>query len=137
MINDQLILRTFLAGDSAVTAMVSTRIYAGRDVPPEGWQPADGSCIVFKRRGERDLDERGQVISASYQVKAYGTGCNYNQQVLNCESLYRVLRERLNYGASYDILGIQRDGGAEILPEPDTGWPFVVSFWRVQFRKTA
>lgn len=137
MIDDQLIMRTFLAADGAVAAAVGTRIYAAMDTPPVGWQPADGSCITFKRRGDGTLDEDGMVIGASYQLKCYGGGGNEAAQVLAAEGLYRLVYARLQYGFSYDILGIQREAGSEPLLEAVTGWPFTLSFWRVQFRRTA
>jgi len=138
MINDQVILLTYMQAQSDITDITTTaRIHAARDMPPTGYTPDDGSAIVFKRRGLLAMDERGQAYSGSYQVKCYGRGGNDNQQRLNAEALYRGLHDAMQFGQNYDILGIQQEAGPEPLEEPDTGWPYVLSFWRVQFRKTA
>jgi hypothetical protein len=136
MIDDQLILRSFLATDGPIAGLVAGRVFAARNTPPEGWNPASGACICFKRRGDGPLDESGKVIGGSYQVKCYGGGGNTNQQILSAEAVYRAVYDRLNYGTSYAVLGCQKEGGTETLLEQGTEWPFTLSFWRAQLRKT-
>lgn len=138
MVNDHVLLRTFLASKSAITDLTSTRIYAGRDVPPEGWTPATGSCIVLKRRAHVGRDESGTFINVSFQFKCYGGGGNDNAQLIAAESLYRALQESLHFGTDYDVMGAQEEGsGGAPLREQDTGWPYTLAFFRVQLRKTA
>lgn len=137
MINDQAILRNYLAAASGVKALTGSRIYASRNVPIEGWKPSAGACLVFKRRGDLPLDESGMAISASYQVKCYGGGGNLNQQLVSAQALYRAVYDVLNFGTSYNILGSQKEGGGDVLTEPDTDFPYVLAFFRVQLRKTA
>lgn len=65
-------MRDFLASQSALTAVVGTRIWARRRAPKEKWKPSDGACVVFARRGgQGNKDQLGNVISASYQFKIY------------------------------------------------------------------
>lgn len=137
MIDDHLIVRNFLATNATITTITGSRIHAGLDTPPEGWQPADGALITFKRRGNVPLDERGAALSISYQIKMYGGGGNVSQQILSAEGLYRAVYDALNYGQSYEILSAQKEAGGEPLLEPDTGWPYVLAFFRAQMRKTS
>lgn len=136
MIDDHAIVRTFLAANAGVTALVSTRIHAALDSPPDGWKPSTGACIVFKRRGGGQ-DESGKVITASFQFKCYGAGGNLNQQTLSAEGVYRALRDALNYQPSYALLGAQEEGRATPLKEPDLEWPYTLAFFRCQLRKTS
>jgi len=136
MIDAQGVMLAFLEGQSGITTLTGSRIYAGRSEPPEGYTPADGAAIVFKRRQDRPIDERGVVISSSFSFRFYGTGGNYNAQLLSAEALYRATYEVLNFGTNYGVLGAQIEGGPEPLTEPDTGWPVVVVFFRAQLRKT-
>ena len=137
VIDDHKILRDYLVADAGLSALVSTRIYAARDVPPEGYKPSTGSCLVFKRRGGPPTDESGQVIVNSYQFKCYGSGGNDNQQVINAEAVYRALYDALHFQSTYDILGAEEESRGSSLPETDTGWMFVLAFFRVRMRKTA
>lgn len=136
MIDEHSILRSYLAANATLTALTSTRIHAALDSPPDGWKPATGACLVFKRRGGRQ-DESGKVITASFQFKCYGAGGNINQQTLSAESVYRALREALNYTGSYALLGAQEEGRATPLKEPGIEWPYTLAFFRCQLRKTS
>lgn len=136
MIDAQGVMLAFLEAQSAITSLTGNRIYAGRSEPPEGYKPADGAAIVFKRRWERPIGESGVAISASFAFRFYGTGGNDNVQLLSAEALYRTVYDALNFGTNYGVLGAQIDGGPEPLTEPDTGWPVVVVFFRAQLRKT-
>ncbi len=136
MIDAQGVMLAFLEGQSSITTLTGSRIYAGRSEPPEGYTPADGAAIVFKRRQDRPIGERGVAISSSFAFRFYGTGGNYNAQLLSAEALYRATYEVLNFGTNYGVLGAQIEGGPEPLTEPDTGWPVVVAFFRAQLRKT-
>lgn len=136
MIDAQGVMLAFLEAQSSITALTGARIYAGRSEPPEGYKLSDGAAIVFKRRQDRPMDERGMAISSSFAFRFYGTGSNYNAQLLSAEALYRATYEKLNFGINYGVLGAQIEGGPESLTEPDTGWPVVVGFFRAQLRKT-
>lgn len=137
MIDDHKILRDYLVADAPLTALVADRIYAAREVPVKGWKPNSGACVVFKRRGGPPTGESGQVIIVSYQFKCYGGGANDGQQTLSAEAVYRAVYDRLHFAQSYDILGAELEVGGNILPEPETGWPFVLAFFRLRLRKTA
>ena len=134
MIDDQKVLRDYLLTVSDVTDIVATRIYAGRDTPPEAWKPSVGACLVFKRRGNLFMDELNKTISASFQFKSYGGGGNGNQQTLNANALHRALVDALVGAQSYKIWGAQKEGGGDTLIEPEARFPFVLDFFRAQLR---
>jgi len=136
MIDDQKIIRDHLVSVAALTTLVGSRIYAGRETPPEAWKPSSGACIVFKRRGDRFLGEDDVVVSASYQFKCYGSGGNLNQQVLSSNAVYRALVDALHVEQGYKIMGAQKEAGGDTLVEPGARFPFVLAFFRAQLRLT-
>lgn len=138
MIDDLYLLRQFLVANAALTALVSTRIYAARNSPIEGWKPGDGACVAFKRRGGGQ-DESGAMISSSFQFKCYGTGGSVSAQIASANAVYRALRDALNYKTSLAILGAQEEGRGSTFGTPlETAgdFPYVLCFFRVQFRET-
>lgn len=138
MINEHTILRTFLAADTDLTTLVSSRIYAGRDTPPVGYAPADGPCVVFRRRGGM-IDESSYMVTASFQFKCYGGGSNENQQILSAEEAYRTLWDALHYRASLAIAGVQEEGRGTPLTEQTADgaeWPYTLAFFRCQLRRS-
>jgi len=138
VVDDLLLLRQFLVAVSDLTDVVSTRIYAGRNTPIEGWQPSDGSCIAFKRRGGGQ-DESGRMLTTSFQFKCYGSGGSVSEQIINGNTVYRALRNALNYQTSYELLGAQEEGRGVTFGTPlgsEENHPYVLAFFRVQFRET-
>jgi hypothetical protein len=133
LIDDHVVLRNFLVDKAPLAALVGSRIFAGRDTPPVGYAPADGSCLVFARRGDAQ-DESGAFLQHSYQFKCYGGGETDSAQIINANLVYRALYDVLNYRSSHLVAGGQREGGGQVLQEPDTLWPYVLAFYQVQFR---
>lgn len=138
MIDDYAILLDHLETNGPLVALAGSRIHPALSVPPEGWKPGDGALIAFMRRGGLvPMDERGRAISVSYQFKCYGGGANLYAQKISAEGLYRALYDALAFTTSGTILGAQPEGTAGSLEEPDAdaNWPFMLAFFRVQFRK--
>lgn len=138
MIDDLYLMRQFLVTNYAIGVKVGTRVYAGRNSPAEGWNPAAGSCIAFKRRGGGQ-DELGTMVSTSFQFKCYGGGGTIPEQVVAANALYRTLRDVLNYTQSYEMLGAQEEGRGSTFGTPletEGDFPYVLCFFRVQFRET-
>lgn len=131
-------MRTFLLGNAALYTLTGLRIYAARNSPIEGWKPADGACIAFKRRGGGQ-DESGKMISTSFQFKCYGTGGSVDAQVISANGVYRALRDALNYRTSLAVLGAQEEGRGSTFGTPletEGDFPYVLAFFRVQMRET-
>lgn len=137
MVDDLAVLRAFLASNADLSALVGTRVWGRRREPKENWKPSDGACVVFARRGGTgDRDQLGKVVSFSYQFKCYGGGAVVPAQELSATAVYRAVYDALNVASNYQILGCQTEGMAVDLEEPDTGWPYSLAFFRVQFRNS-
>jgi hypothetical protein len=120
-------LYTFLLQQGALTALVSTRVYGGRDTPPKTYALSDGPCVTFRRRGGNP-EYSDALLRPSFQVKCYGRSEREAGQV------YRALYAALNQANTATMLHAECETPGQDLEEADTEWPFVLSFWRVLFR---
>ena len=128
MIDPNAKVLALLEADTTLVALVGSRIYAGRDVPREGYNPADGSAITFRVRGGLGFDLEDATLTPSFQFKCYGAS---EIAAMTC---YRVLVDALHNGYSADVLrGVQESVG-QLLEEPGTEWPFVLAFFTVHIR---
>jgi hypothetical protein len=124
------IIRDYLLTQSGVTTLVSTRIYAGRDVPPETYALTDGPCITLRVRGGNE-DYEGALLTPSVQFKCYGA----TDYVAN--SVYRALDDALHGdGLSATLLHGEREVQGQPLEEPQTEWPYTLAFYQVMIRNS-
>ena len=122
------VIRSYLlSATKALTDLVGTRVYAGRDVPPKTYAMSDGACLVFKVRGGNG-DYEDAVYSPSVQFKSYGSS-EYEAGRVDA-----ALADALHLATSTDILHAQREGFGTPLEEPDTDWPFVLSYYLIMVR---
>lgn len=135
MIDDLLVVRSFLLTDATLVALVGQRIYAARNEPIEGWVPSTGACLAFKRRGTGQ-DESGAMATSSLQFKCFGTGTSTNAQIISANAVYRALHDALNYRHSAAIMGAQLEANTGTFVDDATEWPFVLAFFRVQMRQS-
>ena len=119
---------TLLEADTALVTLCGDRIYAGRDVPREGYNPGDGSAITFRVRGGLGFDEENALTTPSFQFKCYGS------TELNAQTCYRALVDALHNGSSTDVLRGILESPGQLLEEPGTEWPFVLAFFTVHIR---
>lgn len=111
-----------------LTDLVENRIYAGRDVPPVGYAPADGDCIVFKvRGGNADYDDA--LLNPSVQFKCYST------DEVGAYALYRTLYDHLHNGTSSAILHAESETFGQVLEEPETEWYFALAYFTIMIRR--
>lgn len=127
MNDPQLAVRNYLTTVAPVTALTGSRIYASRNVPPPGYQPSQGSAITFQVRGGF-TDYAGSHLSPSLQFKCYGI----NEVAAN--ALYGVLYDAFRGHAGDTIKSVQVEVLGQTLEEPQTGWIFVLSFFRFWMR---
>jgi len=121
-------LLTLLEADSDLVTLCGSRIYAGRNVPPRGYTPGDGSALTFRVRGGPGFDQEDAILTPSFQFKCYGA------TELAAMTCYRALVDALHNGSSANVLrGIQESVG-QLLEEPSTEWPFVLCFFTVLIR---
>lgn len=135
MIDDLVRLRQRLVESASIATITGDRIYARRRTPPETWKPSDGACIVFSRRGGNWHDEENAAISVSYQFKVYGGGIHQHQQEWESQQLFRAVYDHLLFSRCHPIMGCQCEGFPADLEEPDTGWPYTLAHFRVQYRQ--
>ena len=117
-----------LEADAPLVAITGSRIYAGRDVPREGYNPADGSAITYRVRGGFGFDEEDALTTPSFQFKCYGA------DEVNAQTCYRALVDALHNGHSADVLRGVLESPGQLLEEPGTEWPFVLAFFTVHIR---
>jgi hypothetical protein len=73
-----------------------------------------------------------------YQIKCYGGTQNFDE----AEAVYRALYDRLHgeedeETASGTIMDAQQEGVGQPIQDPDSGWPFILTFWQVRMRPSA
>lgn len=116
-------IRDYLLTVSAVTALTSARIYGGRDVPPKGYHPNLGGCIVFKSRGGQAL-VRNSHLNPSMQFKSYGL------TEVEAEALGGALFDAFNVAGNRYFKSVQAEVLGQIVEESSTGWVYDLSFYR-------
>jgi len=128
VINTMSALRTYLAAQSDLTDLTSTRLWAALTYPPKGYVPSDGAAIVFNSRGGPGLTYNSQLLDESIQFKCYAA------DELAALSLYGVLVDVLHDGSGTGIRNAALEVPGQMLQEPEpVGWPFVLTFFSVIF----
>lgn len=121
MLDAPAVIRTYLAGQSGLTALCADRIWAEAVVPPPGYLPTDGGALTFRIRGG-GADYSRAVINPSVQFKCYGDGLE------GAQAVYRALYEALDGGVGISIKATAIDILGQSQTDEDTGWPFVLTF---------
>ena len=123
-------IRDHLLANTALYALVGTRVYAERDVPPPGYQPVtDGACVCVKARGGVP-NYTDALLEPSVQAKCYGT------DETTANAVYRALYGALHNSGSGVVRWSQCEVLGQTLTERDTGWPFVLSFHKLWIDNT-
>lgn len=129
MVDAHTVVRAFLLADGDLVALVDDRVYAGRDVPPVGYTPDDGPCVVFKVRGGAP-DYPDALLNPSLQFKCYGS------DEVEAYQTYRAVYDALQNGHNASILHAESEVLGQLLREPDTEWVYALAFFVVQIRQT-
>lgn len=116
-------VRAYLVSVPQLAALVGSRIYAERDVPPSGYRPSQGGAIVFKVRGGLP-DYSESQLNPSLQFKCYGI------DEAAAGAVYRALYESLRRKANGYFKSAQVEVLGQTLREPQTEWVYVLAFWR-------
>jgi len=128
MIDANAKIREYLLTDVPLVNLVGARIYAGRDVPPEGYQPQDGAAITFRLRGgSPDYDDA--LLTPSVQFKCYAA------TEIDAMTCYRALYDALHNGTGATVLHGESEILGQSLEEPNTQWPFVLSYFQIMLRQ--
>lgn len=122
MIDTLATLRTYLIDQPALYALTAERIFAST-TPPPGYKPSDGPAVLFNVRGGGQ-DYSSKVLNPSLQFRCYGL--NQSLAIQTDRALYDALNDR----ACGNIKITRLETPGQLLTEPDTGWWFVLSFYR-------
>lgn len=125
MIDTLQTLRSYLAGKSAITSLVGTRIYAGRAFPPKSYTPGL-KALAFNGRGGQ-IDYTSQFLSESVQFKCYGS------DEVDAMGLYRMLVDTLHDGSGSGIRHAELEISGYPLQEPDTDWHYVLTYFTILY----
>lgn len=124
MIDAGAAIRTSLLTQTTLTSVISTRLWAERVTPLEGYVPAQGGAIAFRIRGGGTMYHNG-LISPSVQFKCYGI----DEKTAN--TVYRALFDTLHDKAFSSIRAAQCEVLGQTAQEPDTQWPYVLTFFTI------
>lgn len=124
MIDASAVLREYLETQSPLVALTGTRIYPEANEPPEGTLPTDGACLCYKVRGGQPIKPR-QLWPVSVQFKCYGA------TEVEANELYRALVDVLDCAHAGQMRGAEIETVGVTLREPETLWPFVLTFFTV------
>lgn len=118
-------LRTYIAAKSSVAALTGQRIYAGVVYPPPEYVAGQYAICFNARGGALGYDRR--LLSESFTFKCYGA----DEQ--SAMALYRTLVDAIDDTQGGAIRHCELEVTGYPLLEPDTDWPFVLTFFRVTF----
>lgn len=117
-------LRDYLLTKAGLTALTGTRIYAEANTPAAGYKPSDGGAVCFKVRGGRP-EYVDVLLGPSVQFKCYGS----SELVAN--QLYQALYDALHNAQTNAVRMARCEMLGQTLAEPESGWPFVLTFFKV------
>lgn len=117
-------LRAYLAAQ-----LPGTSVWAGVSFPPAAYKPADGPAVAFRTRGGEETEE-DQLLVPSFQFKVYG------EDPKDAWTNYLALDAALKAPADSAIGWAVQEGMGTPLVEPDSGWDFVLAYYRVIVRNT-
>jgi len=126
MIDASLILYTYLT-QTTLTSLTGDRLWAERLVPLPDYKPHQGQAICFRSRGG-PIDYGSQLLRISFQFKCYGL--DEARAMAGYRALFDVLHDATHQEMAHAGLEI----AGQTLREPDTDWPFVLSFFGCVFK---
>lgn len=116
-------VRRHLGGVPAVAGLFGSRLFAGSRLPA-GFNIETGPALLFTPRGGGQ-DFSGKHHTPSFQFRAYA-----KTEALAREAS-RVLYDALNDKPSREIKSGRLEGYPAMLRDPDTQWPYMLSFYRI------
>lgn len=127
MTDEAAALRSVLEADGPLAELIETRLWAETDVPASGYVPAQGPAICFRLRGGLD-DYTDALQHDSFYFKCYGL------TPLKAKACYRALHAALQNKQATLIKWARREMIGQLLLEPETGWPYVLTAYQVMIQ---
>lgn len=131
MIDAPTVIRNYLLNQIAVTELVDeARIWKQATYPPAlnpKYTPSQGAALVFKTRGGAPEYTNAHLL-LSWQFKSYGATIEI------ASALDRAVADALFDARWGDILESSIEQVGQPIPEPDTDWPCILSFYATRMR---
>lgn len=128
MIDTEATLRSYLISDPGISTG-GIQVVASVD-PPSGYDPSsNGSMIVFNRRSGSP-DETRHILYESHQFRCFGNSES------DARTTYHLLYDALKSVKQGDILNSDCEVLGQLIREPETDWPVVITFFTITFRTT-
>ena len=115
-------IRTWLASIAGIAAIAGQRIIASVSLP-DGYRPDQGPALLFKVQGGGQ-DYSSQVLNPRVQFQSYA------ETEADARRLDRAVYDGINDRQFTGIKMARLDVLPVLLAEPETGWPFVLTFYR-------
>ena len=132
MIDTNSVLKAYLkTSGTGLYTLVGARIHMTR--VPAGFANTATALEVMRNGG--DDDAYVAMHDPTYQIKCFGGTTSH----ANAQAVYRALCDRLHRASNVTVTGgVIMRADQEILGQdlhdPDTGWPFVLTTFRVTMR---
>lgn len=117
-------INTALLTQTALTSVISTRLWPDRVTPLEGYTPEMGGGITFRIRGGTPL-YRGSMAGYSVQFLCWGVD-SYTATLV-----YRTLFDVLNDKAFSHIRSAYVEQMGQPIEDQSTGWPAVLVYFTI------
>jgi hypothetical protein len=121
------------AAGSALYTLCGTRVYYGR--LPSGYENTQPALLITRRGGQPD--SYIGTVETDLIVKCFGGSSSFAQ----AEQVYRALRDRLHGNsntnqstASGTVVTARETGMGQPITDPETGWPYVLTYYLVAVR---
>ena len=122
------VVRNYLSTVTGLTDLVQSRIFAGADLE-KGYTPSDGPAVVFSARSG-NVAYHGATLRPSMQFRCFGK--TRTDAGDTDRALYDALHEQS--GPSMRWATLETMG--QPLTDPDTGWFFMLSGYRIWLADT-
>jgi hypothetical protein len=116
------VVKTYLGAQSALTAVIGSRLWAERSDPIPGYTPSQGGAIAFRARGG-EIDYTSQILENSWQFKCYGATEYQANQV------YRALVDAFHNTHGGAMRRALLEVAGQPLEEPGSEWVYVICFF--------
>ncbi len=117
-------LLEYLQAQPSLVALVGRRIWAEATNPAAGYKPTQGAALCFAVRGGGP-DYSDALLVPRVQFQCYGRDEDQAQ------ALYRALYSVLHGTGGGAVQYARCDALGQQLADPETGWLFVLTYFRV------
>lgn len=126
MIDIEATIRAHLVTLAGIQAVFGSRVYMARALPP-GYRPSDGPALLgMPRGGAQEFHSKLYRVSIQFRV--------YAETEAKARDAFQKLYAALNDTAARNIPYVRLEEGTMymLLNEPETDWPYILSFFTFQ-----